>query len=105
MPVTLDDDVEHYIPFLSGANLFSCPPWSFWSSDENVRTPPQQHQVGLLIILVLDLIIFLSPVFSTEQKFPEKEFPECKFGELSFVATSIYVKNSDWNVFNQSCIK
>jgi hypothetical protein len=63
MPVTLDDDVEHYIPLLNGANLFSCPPWS---SDENVRTPPQQHQVGLLIILVLDLIIFLSPVSSIE---------------------------------------
>jgi len=34
--MTLDDDGEHYTPFLNGANLFSCPPSSSWSSDENV---------------------------------------------------------------------
>jgi hypothetical protein len=41
IPATLDDDEEHSIPFLNGANLSSCPPWS---SDENVRAPSQQHQ-------------------------------------------------------------
>ncbi|CAM6009565.1 unnamed protein product [Sphagnum balticum] len=33
IPATLDDDEERSIPFLNGANLSSCPPWS---SDENV---------------------------------------------------------------------
>jgi hypothetical protein len=60
---TLDDDEERSIPFLNGANLSSCSPWS---SDENVRAPSQQHQVGLLIIVMLDFMIFLSPAVSTK---------------------------------------
>jgi hypothetical protein len=54
IPATLDDDEERSIPFMNGANLSSCPPWS---SDENVRAPSQQHQVGLLIIVMLDFKI------------------------------------------------